>query len=111
MSMFEETKSLLLQVAGHKNLLEGDPYLKQILRLHDSYITTLNVLQAYTLKQIHDPDYHVKLRPHLSKGYMESSKPAVELVKFKPTSDYAPGMEDTRILTMKGIVVGMQNTG
>ncbi|KHN01684.1 Phosphoenolpyruvate carboxylase 1, partial [Glycine soja] len=64
MSMFEETKSLLLQVAGHKNLLEGDPYLKQILRLHDSHITTLNVLQAYTLKRFRDPDYHVKLRPH-----------------------------------------------
>ncbi|KAH1247859.1 Phosphoenolpyruvate carboxylase [Glycine max] len=110
-SMFEETKSLLLQVAGHKDLLEGDPYLKQRLRLRDSYITTLNVLQAYTLKRIRDPDYHVKLRPHLSKDYMESNKPAAELVKLNPTSDYAPGLEDTLILTMKGIAAGMQNTG
>ncbi|KAL3576591.1 hypothetical protein D5086_021874 [Populus alba] len=42
---------------------------------------------------------------------MESSKPADELVKLNPTSDYAPGMEDTLILTMKGIAAGMQNTG
>ncbi|KAF2290712.1 hypothetical protein GH714_015120 [Hevea brasiliensis] len=107
----EETKRLLLQIAGHKDLLEGDPYLKQRLRLRDAYITTLNVCQAYTLKQIRDPDYHVTVRPHLSKEYMESSKPAAELVKLNPTSEYAPGLEDTLILTMKGIAAGMQNTG
>ncbi|KAK2370744.1 Phosphoenolpyruvate carboxylase 1, variant 2 [Trifolium repens] len=110
-SKYEETKSFLLKVAGHKDILEGDPYLKQRLRLRDSYITTLNVLQAYTLKQIRDPDYHVKMRPHLSKEFMESSKPAAELVKLNPKSEYAPGLEDTLILTMKGIAAGMQNTG
>ncbi|KAE9588588.1 putative phosphoenolpyruvate carboxylase [Lupinus albus] len=108
---YEETKSNLLKVAGHRDVLEGDPYLRQRLRLRDSYITTLNVLQAYTLKRIRDPDYHVKLRPHLSKDYMESNKPAAELVKLNPTSEYAPGLEDTLILTMKGIAAGMQNTG
>lgn len=39
-----------------------------------------------------------------------SAKPA-ELVKLNPTSEYAPGLEDTLILTMKGIAAGMQNTG
>lgn len=43
---------------------------------------------------------------------MESTKkPAAELVKLNPTSEYAPGLEDTLILTMKGIAAGMQNTG
>lgn len=106
---YGETKDLLLQVAGHKDLLEGDPYLKQRLRLRDSYITTLNVCQAYTLKRIRDPNYDVNLRPHLSKE--SSTKPAAELVKLNPTSEYAPGLEDTLILTMKGIAAGMQNTG
>ncbi|WJZ99095.1 hypothetical protein VitviT2T_017569 [Vitis vinifera] len=108
---YEETKRLLLQIAGHRDLLEGDPYLKQRLRLRDAYITTLNVCQAYTLKRIRDPNYHVMERPHLSKEIMESSKPAAELVKLNPTSEYAPGMEDTLILTMKGIAAGLQNTG
>ncbi|CAN6217280.1 unnamed protein product [Urochloa humidicola] len=108
---YEETQKLLLQVAGHRDLLEGDPYLKQRLRLRDAYITTLNVCQAYTLKRIRDPDYHVALRPHLSKEIMDSSKPAAELVKLNPGSEYAPGLEDTLILTMKGIAAGLQNTG
>ncbi|RLM62024.1 hypothetical protein C2845_PM14G08800 [Panicum miliaceum] len=108
---YEETKRLLLQVAGHKDLLEGDLYLKQRLRFRDSYITTLNVCQAYTMKRIRDPDYHVTLRPHLSKEIKDWNKPAAELVKLNPTSEYAPGLEDTLILTMKGIAAGMQNTG
>lgn len=52
-------------MAAHKDLLEGDPYLKQRLRLCDSYITTLNVCQAYTLKRIRDPNYNVKLQRRL----------------------------------------------
>lgn len=84
--------------------------MKQQLRLRDAYITTLNVSQAYTLKRIRDANYHVHLRPHISKEYMET-KPANELVKLNPTSEYAPGLEDTLILTMKGIAAGMQNTG
>ncbi|KAG2251406.1 hypothetical protein Bca52824_081542 [Brassica carinata] len=59
---FGETKKLVLQTAGHKDLLEDDPYLKQRLRLRNSYITTLNVCQAYTLKRIRDPSYNVTLR-------------------------------------------------
>nr|Q01647.1 RecName: Full=Phosphoenolpyruvate carboxylase; Short=PEPC; Short=PEPCase [Flaveria pringlei]CAA45505.1 phosphoenolpyruvate carboxylase [Flaveria pringlei] len=109
---YEETKDYLLKIAGHRDLLEGDPYLKQRIRLRDSYITTLNVCQAYTLKRIRDPNYHVTLRPHISKEYAaEPSKPADELIHLNPTSEYAPGLEDTLILTMKGIAAGMQNTG
>ncbi|RWV92571.1 hypothetical protein BHE74_00035149 [Ensete ventricosum] len=117
----EEYRSIVFQeprfveyfrlVAGHKDLLEGDPYLKQRLRLRDAYITTLNACQAYTLKRIRDPSYHVNVRPHISKEKMESSKPAAELVKLNPSSEYAPGLEDTLILTMKGIAAGLQNTG
>ncbi|KAH9620084.1 hypothetical protein KSS87_008678 [Heliosperma pusillum] len=109
---FEETKNLLLKIAGHKEVLEGDPYLRQRLCLRDSYTTTLNVCQAYTLKRIRDPSYLCKLRPHISKEYMEStSKNAAELVQLNPSSEYAPGLEDTLILTMKGVAAGMQNTG
>lgn len=98
-------------MATHKEVLEGDPYLKQRLRLRDSYITTLNVFQAYTLKRIRDPDSSANARPPLSRESPEASKPADELVTLNPTSEYAPGLEDTLILTMKGIAAGMQNTG
>ncbi|MBA0620404.1 hypothetical protein Godav_006122, partial [Gossypium davidsonii] len=107
---YEDTKRLVLEAAGHKDLLEGDPYLKQRLRLRDAYITTLNVCQAYTLKRIRDPDYHTKVKPPLAKESTQSSKPAAELVNLNPKSEYAPGIEDTLILTMKGIAAGMQNT-
>nr|ABG20459.1 phosphoenolpyruvate carboxylase [Bienertia sinuspersici] len=111
-SDYEETKNFFFQIAGHKEILEGDPHLRQRLRLRDPYITTLNVCQAYTLKRIRDPNYHVTVRPHISKDYMDSTdKPAAELVKLNPSSEYAPGLEDTLILTMKGIAAGMQNTG
>lgn len=36
---------------------------------------------------------------------------AAELVKLNPTTEFAPGLEDTLILTMKGIAAGIQNTG
>lgn len=98
-------------MAGHRDLLEGDPYLKQRLRLRDSYITTLNVCQAYTLKRIRDPNYNVKLRPHISKESIEISKPADELITLNPTSEYAHGLEDHLILTMKGIAASMQKIG
>ncbi|KAG4169363.1 hypothetical protein ERO13_A12G086300v2 [Gossypium hirsutum] len=108
---YEDTNRLVLEAAGHKDLLEGDPYLKQRLRLRDAYITTLNMCQAYTLKRIRDPDYHTKVKPPLAKESTQSSKPAAELVNLNPKSEYAPGIEDTLILTMKGIAAGMQNTG
>lgn len=110
---YEATQKLILQVAGHKELLEGDPYLRQRLTLRDPYITVLNVCQIYTLKRIRDPTYSVQVGPHLSKEIMEmdTSKAADELVKLNPTSEYPPGLEDTLILTMKGIAAGLQNTG
>uniref|UniRef100_A0A0E0MSX8 phosphoenolpyruvate carboxylase n=1 Tax=Oryza rufipogon TaxID=4529 RepID=A0A0E0MSX8_ORYRU len=108
---YVETQRLLLQVAGHKDLLESDPYLRQRLMLRDSYITALNVCQAYTLKRIRDGGFRPETRPPLSKELLGSSAVAEKLVKLNPNSEYDPGLEDTLILTMKGIAAGMQNTG
>uniref|UniRef100_A0ACD5WYR4 Uncharacterized protein n=1 Tax=Avena sativa TaxID=4498 RepID=A0ACD5WYR4_AVESA len=109
-SNYEETRKLLVQVAGHKDVLEDDPYLKQRLRLRDPYITILNVCQAYTLKRIRDPSFQVTAQPPLSKEFADENQQA-SLVRLNAASEYAPGLEDTLILTMKGIAAGMQNTG
>ncbi|KAM0906250.1 hypothetical protein ACQ4PT_016926 [Festuca glaucescens] len=109
-SNYEETRKLLVQVAGHKDVLEDDPYLKQRLRLRDPYITILNVCQAYTLKRIRDPSFQVTAQRPLSKEFADENQQA-SLVKLNAASEYAPGLEDTLILTMKGIAAGMQNTG
>jgi phosphoenolpyruvate carboxylase len=79
--------------------------------LRDSYITALNVCQAYTLKRIRDGGFRPETRPPLSKELLGSSAVAEKLVKLNPNSEYDPGLEDTLILTMKGIAAGMQNTG
>nr|AHF21553.1 phosphoenolpyruvate carboxylase [Selenicereus undatus] len=100
---YEETKHLLLEVAGHKELLEGNPRLKQVIQIRSPYVTALNVIQAYTLKRIRDPT--------LSNEIMASNEKHAELIKLNPNSEYSPGLEDTLILTMKGIAAGMQNTG
>lgn len=102
---------LLVQVAGHKDLLESDPYLRQRLILRDSYITALNVCQAYTLKRIRDGGFRPATRPPLSTELLDSTSTVDSLVKLNPSSEYDPGLEDTLILTMKGIAAGMQNTG
>uniref|UniRef100_A0ACD6A0T2 Uncharacterized protein n=1 Tax=Avena sativa TaxID=4498 RepID=A0ACD6A0T2_AVESA len=107
---YEETRKLLVQVAGHKDVLEDDPYLKQRLRLRDPYITILNVCQAYTLKRIRDPSFQVTPQRPLSKEFADENQQA-SLVRLNAASEYAPGLEDTLILTMKGIAAGMQNTG
>ncbi|XP_047080729.1 phosphoenolpyruvate carboxylase 1-like [Lolium rigidum] len=109
-SNYEETRKLLVQVAGHKDVLEDDPYLKQRLRLRDPYITILNVCQAFTLKRIRDPSFQVTAQRPLSKEFVDENQQA-SLVKLNAASEYAPGLEDTLILTMKGIAAGMQNTG
>ncbi|KAM3348095.1 hypothetical protein ACQJBY_021794 [Aegilops geniculata] len=106
---YAETQSLLLKVAGHEDLLESDPYLRQRLLLRDSYITALNVCQAYTLKRIRDVEFRPATRPPLSKEFIDET--AESLMELNPSSEYDPGLEDTLILTMKGIAAGMQNTG
>nr|QFR35812.1 phosphoenolpyruvate carboxylase [Jansenella griffithiana] len=109
---YEETQRLLLQVAGHEDLLESDPYLRQRLMLRDSYITALNACQAYTLRRIRDGGFRPAARgAPLSKELLGSTSTAEGLVQLNPSSEYDPGLEDTLILTMKGIAAGMQNTG
>jgi phosphoenolpyruvate carboxylase len=100
----------MLQIARHTDILQGNPTLKQRLRLREPYITALNVQQAFTLKKMRDRNssqHYAQLQPESPRP----SKAAAELVTLNPTTEFAPGLEDTMILTMKGIAAGIQNTG
>lgn len=103
---YNETKSHLLKIARHTDILQGNPTLKQRLRLREPVITALNVQQAFTLK---------KMREQTGQGTQsespKSTKPASDPVTLNPTTEFAPGLEDTMIITMKGIAAGIQNTG
>ncbi|KAH9570181.1 hypothetical protein CY35_02G027600 [Sphagnum magellanicum] len=107
---YNETKALLLQVAGHEDVLEGNPTLKQRLQLRDRYITPLNVQQAYSLKKMRSSSC-TRNNDNAVQEELNSGKVSSELVTLNTTTAYPPGLEDTLILTMKGIAAGMQNTG
>lgn len=102
---YEETKDLLLQVAGHEIGLENNPTLRQRLSVREPYITPLNVHQAYTLKKMRTPNLP---NDSSSKGVVTKSS---DVVTLNAKTEYGPGLEDTLIITMKGIAAGMQNTG
>ncbi|KAH7279605.1 hypothetical protein KP509_37G026100 [Ceratopteris richardii] len=105
-SKYEETRNLLLLVAMHSEILQASPTLQQRLKLRDPYITVLNVQQVHTLQKIRNEGHILS-----SIKSPVSSRSAAELISLNTTSEYAPGLEDTLILTMKGIAAGMQNTG
>ena len=99
-----------MQVAGHEDILQGNPTLKQRLRLREPYITALNVQQVFTLKKMRDQS--VQFCAHQNgEAKTKPTKRATELVTLNTTTEFAPGLEDTLILTMKGIAAGIQNTG
>lgn len=104
-----ENFQMPMQVAGHDDVLAGNPTLKQRLRLREPYITPLNVQQAYTLKKMREENKQLNITQNGELA--KPTKRATELVKLNTTTEYAPGLEDTLILTMKGIAAGMQNTG
>ncbi|KAG0558515.1 hypothetical protein M758_10G031500 [Ceratodon purpureus] len=107
---YNETRDLLLRVAGHEDILQGNPTLKQRLRLREPYITALNVQQALVLKKMRDQSSQFCALQN-DQTEVKSPKRAAELVELNPTTEFPPGLEDTLILTMKGIAAGIQNTG
>ncbi|KAL3677299.1 hypothetical protein R1sor_027247 [Riccia sorocarpa] len=109
-AMYAETRDLLLKVAGHEDVLQGNPTLKQRLRLREPYITPLNVQQALCLQKIRDQSFHIRESGTPTKAE-SSAKQSSGLVGLNTKTEYPPGLEDSLILTMKGIAAGMQNTG
>ncbi|GBG60875.1 hypothetical protein CBR_g15996 [Chara braunii] len=104
---FQDMKELLLKVAGHKSFLENNTALRQRLILREPLMTPLHVLQALTLNKMRSTGALYCER----KEGTEKDAVMKDLVERNPGTEFAPGLEDTLIITMKGIAAGSQNTG
>ena len=82
------TRKLVLKIAQHDDLLDGDPQLQRSVRLRNSSIVPLGFLQVSLLK---------RLRQHLQPG-SQSRHSRSELLRGA-------------LLTINGIAAGMRNTG
>lgn len=112
---FEETKHQLLAVEGHNALL-SDPsagLLQAKLALRTPYITPLNILQVYCLKDLRSLEA-TGSTPTEYRAYVPSD-PEVRALLSRDRAHlddpYKAAIVDTLIITMKGVAAGMQNTG
>lgn len=111
---YELTRSLTLKVMRHEGLLssQSTALLQQKLQLRAPYVAPLNVLQIYCLKELRAIEDGTAPNDELdaSKGFDDTS-----LALMSRSTESKPrrlnAVEDTLIITMKGIAAGMQNTG
>ena len=108
---FHETESALLKVMKHAGLLssQSTAFLQQKLQLRSPYVAPLNILQAYCLKQLRDIESGRPIE-EMAVGFKPDPK-ALELMTRSDKHPFESAIEDTMIITMKGIASGMQNTG
>jgi phosphoenolpyruvate carboxylase len=82
-------RDLILNITGHKRLLDGDPGLQRSVQLRNGTIVPLNFLQVLLLKRLRQTQNAVTFGPTTSKA---------ELLRGA-------------LLTINGIAAGMRNTG
>jgi phosphoenolpyruvate carboxylase len=108
-----DAEECLLRVMKHSGLLssQSTAFLQQKLQLRAPYVAPLNILQVYCLKTLRE---------------VSAGKPLEEIFKGTKSTPDADGLalmsrgegdpmlaavEDTMVITMKGVASGMQNTG
>lgn len=106
-----EAESLLLKVMKHSGLLssQSTAFLQQKLQLRAPYVAPLNILQVYCLKALREMEAGKPLEEVL--GRYQPDAGAMALMSRGEGHPLASAVEDTMVITMKGIAAGMQNTG
>ncbi len=89
-----------MQIAGHEDVLDGNPALKQWLRLQEPYITALNVQQAYAPQKMSE-ESPTKSTVQQNGQPGKPNKLKTELVNLNPTSEYTPRLEDIYCICMR----------
>ncbi|KAK9845098.1 hypothetical protein WJX74_010567 [Apatococcus lobatus] len=112
---FEKTKDYLLAVIGHKKVLQSKEtkFLQQKIQLRSPYVTPLNIMQVVCLKAVRQLEKTGKLEDK-RQSYVPTDPEVAAILSRDPNSKkhpYEAAIEDTLIITMKGISAGMQNTG
>ena len=82
---YERTRSAVLSVTGHADLLDDDPVIQRSVRLRNPYIDPLNYIQVETLRRLRGlPD---------------------------PDGAQAEDLRQVMVVTINGIAAGLRNTG
>lgn len=108
---FHEAESLLLKVVKHPGLLssQSTAFLQQKLQLRAPYVAPLNILQVYCLKTLREVAAGKSVDEII--GTYTPDAGAMALMSRGEGDPRLSAVEDTMIITMKGIASGMQNTG
>lgn len=111
LTKFHEAEQLLLRVVKHPGLLssQSTAFLQQKLQLRAPYVAPLNILQVYCLKALRDIA-NGKSVDEVVGEYMPDEG-GMALMSRGQGDPRLSAVEDTMIITMKGIAAGMQNTG
>jgi phosphoenolpyruvate carboxylase len=82
---YERTRSAVLAITGHEDLLDGDPVIQRSVWLRNPYVDPLNYIQVETLRRLRRlPD---------------------------PESAEAEELRQVIVVTINGIAAGLRNTG
>ena len=109
---FVMTEDAMLKVMKHPGLLSSTStaFLQQKLQLRAPYVAPLNILQVYSLKILRQVEDGKPIEEII--GDYTGDEMAMALMSRGPqTNPLTSAVEDTMIITMKGIAAGMQNTG
>lgn len=91
-SEYHLTRELVLNITGHKRLLDGDPVLQRSVQLRNGTIVPLGLLQVSLLKRLR------QYGDYTASGVIHSRYSKSELLRGA-------------LLTINGIAAGMRNTG
>lgn len=110
---FEEAEHALLTVMKHSRLLSSSStaFLQQKLQLRAPYVAPLNILQVSCLKTLRAIEAGQPIEEVVPDNYQPSEKALALMSRGDAQHPFVAGIEDTMIITMKGIAAGMQNTG
>ncbi|KAL4423808.1 hypothetical protein ABPG75_001109 [Micractinium tetrahymenae] len=113
---FDETERALLTVMKHSRLLSSTStaFLQQKLQLRAPYVAPLNILQVRCLKVLRAIEAGTPVEELVPADFKPSEK-ALALLSRGPSGavqqPFVGGVEDTLIISIKGISAAMQNTG